>query len=98
MLLLRASRSAECYDPLYLAWVNQNVESRVRATVISMSSQFEAFGKTAGGPLIGVVASLVTLRSALAVSGIAILPALLFYFRAFGQGPQPAEPEPEKVS
>jgi DHA3 family tetracycline resistance protein-like MFS transporter len=86
---------AECYDPLYLAWVNQNVESRVRATVISMSSQFEAFGKTAGGPLIGVVASVLTLRSALAVSGIAILPALLFYFRAFGQGPQPAEAEPE---
>ncbi len=86
---------AECYDPLYLAWVNQNVESRVRATVISMSSQMEAFGKTAGGPLIGVVASVLTLRSALAVAGMAILPALLFYFRAFGQGPQAAEPEAE---
>jgi DHA3 family tetracycline resistance protein-like MFS transporter len=89
---------AECYDPLYLAWINQNVESRVRATVISMSSQFEAFGKTAGGPMIGVVASVLTLRSALAVAGIAILPALLFYFRAFNQGPQPAERESENIS
>jgi DHA3 family tetracycline resistance protein-like MFS transporter len=89
---------AECYDPLYLAWINQNVESRVRATVISMSSQMEAFGKTAGGPLIGVVASVLTLRSALAVAGMAILPALLFYFRAFGQGPRASEPEPERVA
>jgi DHA3 family tetracycline resistance protein-like MFS transporter len=81
------------YDPLYLAWINQNVESSVRATVISMSSQVEALGKTLGGPLIGVVASALTLRSALAISGAAILPALLFYFRAFGQGPAEAKVE-----
>jgi DHA3 family tetracycline resistance protein-like MFS transporter len=86
------------YDPLYLAWINQNVESGVRATVISMSSQVEAFGKTAGGPVIGVVATVLTLRSALAVAGVAILPALLFYFRAFGQGPRAAAVEPEKAS
>jgi predicted MFS family arabinose efflux permease len=86
------------YDPLYLAWINQNVESSVRATVISMSSQVEAFGKTAGGPVIGVVATVLTLRSALAVAGVAILPALLFYFRAFGQGPRAVEAEPENVS
>jgi DHA3 family tetracycline resistance protein-like MFS transporter len=77
---------AEAYDPLHLAWLNQNVESRVRATVISMSSQMEAFGKTAGGPILGGVAGALSLRSALAVSGLAIFPALLFYFRAFGQG------------
>ncbi len=76
---------AEAYDPLQLAWLNQNVESRVRATVISMSSQMEAFGKTAGGPLLGGIATVLSLRSALAVAGLAIFPALLFYFRAFGQ-------------
>jgi len=77
---------AEGYDPLQLAWLNQNVESRVRATVISMSSQMEAFGKTSGAPILGGVASVLSLRSALAVAGLAIFPALLFYFRAFGQG------------
>lgn len=77
---------AEAFDPLHLAWLNQNVESRVRATVISMSSQMEAFGKTAGGPILGGVASVLSLRSAIAVAGLAIFPALLFYFRAFGQG------------
>jgi DHA3 family tetracycline resistance protein-like MFS transporter len=77
---------SEAYDPLHLAWLNQNVESRVRATVISLSSQMEAFGKTSGGPLLGLVASVLSLRSAIAVAGLAIFPALLFYFRAFGQG------------
>jgi DHA3 family tetracycline resistance protein-like MFS transporter len=77
---------SEAYDPLHLAWLNQNVESRVRATVISMSSQMEAFGKTSGGPLLGLVATYLSLRSAIAVAGLAIFPALLFYFRAFGQG------------
>jgi MFS transporter, DHA3 family, tetracycline resistance protein len=77
---------SEAYDPLQLAWLNQNVESRVRATVISMSSQMEAFGKVSAGPVLGGVASILTLRSAMAVAGLAIFPALLFYFRAFGQG------------
>jgi MFS transporter, DHA3 family, tetracycline resistance protein len=84
---------AEAYDPLQLAWLNQNVESRVRATVISMSSQMEAFGKTSGGPLLGGVASVLSLRSAIAVSGLAIFPALLFYFRAFGQGRVEMQPD-----
>jgi DHA3 family tetracycline resistance protein-like MFS transporter len=77
---------SEAYDPLHLAWLNQNVESRVRATVISMSSQMEALGKTAGGPVLGLVESVSSLRTAIAVAGLAIFPALLFYFRAFGQG------------
>jgi len=77
---------SEAYDPLHLAWLNQNVESRVRATVISMSSQMEAFGKIGAGPILGGVAGVLTIRSAMALAGLAIFPALLFYFRAFGQG------------
>ena len=77
---------SEAYDPIFLAWINQHVESRVRATMISMASQMEAFGKTSGGPFLGAVAGVLSLRSAMAVAGLAIFPALLFYFRAFGQG------------
>jgi DHA3 family tetracycline resistance protein-like MFS transporter len=88
---------SEAYDPLHLAWLNQNVEQRVRATVISMSSQMEAFGKTSGGPLLGFVAGFLSLRSAMAVAGLAIFPALLFYFRAFGQGKMEAIQSTESV-
>jgi DHA3 family tetracycline resistance protein-like MFS transporter len=88
---------SEAYDPLFLAWLNQHVESRVRATMISMTSQMEAFGKTSGGPILGGVASLLSLRSALAIAGLAIFPALLFYFRAFGQGQSEAV-QPEDIA
>jgi DHA3 family tetracycline resistance protein-like MFS transporter len=74
------------HDPFHLAWINQNVDSSVRATVISMNSQTDALGRTIGGPFIGVVGSVASLRTALSVAGIALIPALLFYFRAFGQG------------
>jgi DHA3 family tetracycline resistance protein-like MFS transporter len=74
------------YDPLYLAWINQNVNATIRATVISMSSQAGALGRTVGGPAIGTVGSLASLRAALTSAGLALIPALLFYFRAFGQG------------
>ena len=89
---------SEAYDPLFLAWVNQHVESRVRATMISMTSQMEALGKTAAAPMLGGIASVLSLRSAIAVAGLAIFPALLFYFRAFGQGQQEVVVRAEDVT
>jgi hypothetical protein len=70
----------------------------VRATVISMSSQTDALGRTLGGPAIGVVGSLASLRTALSAAGLALVPALLFYFRAFGQGEVDPIKESESVS
>jgi DHA3 family tetracycline resistance protein-like MFS transporter len=74
------------YDPLYLAWVNQHIKSDVRATVLSMKSQADSLGQIAGGPPIGLVASLATIRAALAVTAMALVPALLLYLRAFRLG------------
>jgi hypothetical protein len=74
------------YDPFYIAWINQNVDSSVRATVISMNSQAESMGRVAGAPLIGVIAAATTVRAALTLAGLAMTVPLLLYFRAFGQG------------
>jgi DHA3 family tetracycline resistance protein-like MFS transporter len=76
------------YDPLYLGWINQNIRSDVRATVLSMSSQADSLGQIAGGPVIGVAGSLVSLRAALGATAAALIPALLLYMRAFSLGPQ----------
>lgn len=76
------------YDPLRLAWLNQNIDSRVRATVLSMNSQVDAMGQIAGGPVLGAVGSLASLRWALGGAAVALTPALLLYLRAFGQGKQ----------
>ncbi|MPZ48733.1 MAG: MFS transporter [Dehalococcoidia bacterium] len=81
------------YDPLFLAWINQNIpDSRVRATVISMSSQTDAIGQIAGGPLLGAIGTLASLRAAMYGSAVVLLPALALYTRAFRQGAPAPEP------
>jgi DHA3 family tetracycline resistance protein-like MFS transporter len=68
--------------PLYMAWVNQRLDSGVRATVLSMSSQVDAIGQIAGGPGVGLVGSLVSVRAALLASASILSPALLIFPRA----------------
>jgi DHA3 family tetracycline resistance protein-like MFS transporter len=79
------------YDPLYLAWINQYIKPDVRATVLSMNSQADSLGQIAGGPPIGLVGSLTTIRAALTVTAMALLPALLLYLRAFQLGAKAEE-------
>ncbi len=68
-------------NPLQTAWINQHVDSRVRATVISISSQSDAIGQIAGGPVVGYVGVLASVRAALVVGGCILSPALLLYAR-----------------
>jgi len=66
-------------NPLQTAWINQHVDSRVRATVLSISSQSDAFGQIAGGPVVGYVGVLASVRAALVVGGCILSPALVLY-------------------
>lgn len=40
-------------DPIFRTWINQNIESKVRATVMSMDSQAFSLGQMIGGSAIG---------------------------------------------
>jgi DHA3 family tetracycline resistance protein-like MFS transporter len=68
-------------EPLYTAWVNQRLDSRVRATVISMSGQVDALGQIAGGPLVGLIGSLFSVRAAISVTGFLLSPVLVLLAR-----------------
>jgi DHA3 family tetracycline resistance protein-like MFS transporter len=68
-------------EPLKTAWINQHIESRVRATVLSTASQMDAFGQMIGGPISGIVGTLRSIRAALTTSAIMLLPALPLYQR-----------------
>jgi DHA3 family tetracycline resistance protein-like MFS transporter len=68
-------------DPLETAWINQHVESRVRATVISITGQADAIGQTIGGPVVGYIGLLAGVRTALFVGGCILSPALVLYAR-----------------
>ncbi len=73
--------------PIYRTWLSQNLDSGSRATVISMSSQMDAMGQIAGGPAIGEIGRSVSLRAALASSGLILSPALWIYKRLRDEHP-----------
>ena len=68
--------------PLQTAWINQKLDSRVRATIHSMFGQVDAIGQMTGGPVIGLAASLFSVRLAVGISSLLLSPALLFIQRA----------------
>ncbi|MGB3717673.1 MAG: MFS transporter [Candidatus Promineifilaceae bacterium] len=68
--------------PLYSAWFNKNLESGVRATVISMRGQLDALGQLVGGPVIGLVALQFGLRAAMVGVALMLTPAVWLYIRA----------------
>ncbi len=72
--------------PLYTTWITLNTDTKVRATVISLSGQIDAIGQIAGGPVVGVVGTLVSIRAAIVAAGALLSPSLLLFTRALRQG------------
>ncbi|MEE8421487.1 MAG: MFS transporter [Dehalococcoidia bacterium] len=72
--------------PLTLIWLNRGLASRSRATVLSMLGQSDALGQVAGGPVLGLVGTLRTVRAALVGVGLILLPALGLYGRELVRG------------
>jgi DHA3 family tetracycline resistance protein-like MFS transporter len=79
-------------SPIFDTWLNRSVvDSRVRATVLSITNQADAVGQWTGGPAIGVVGSVFSIRAALVVGALCMAPALGFYRRAIRhEGSEPA--------
>lgn len=69
-------------QPLDQAWINMHTDSNVRATVLSVHEQANAFGQVLGGPAIGYIGVASGLRLAITLSGLLILPAVLLAGRA----------------
>ena len=68
--------------PLYSTWLTQSIDQRVRATVLSMTSQSDAIGQVAGGPVIGWIGTAISIRAALVTSAVLLMPALPLIARA----------------
>ena len=72
--------------PIYTAWANQRLDSAVRATVLSMSSQVDAIGQITGGPVVGLIGSQVSTRAALLASSFILTPVLALYAQTTRRG------------
>lgn len=80
-----ASVMRQVFGPVQRAWLNRSLDSANRATLFSVDGQADALGQIVGGPIIGVVASGVSIRAALVASAALLGLALPLFARAFGQ-------------
>ena len=71
--------------PLQTAWINQKLDSKVRATIHSMFGQVDAIGQVTSGPTLGLIANALSVKLAISISGALLTPALFFIGRANAQ-------------
>jgi MFS transporter, DHA3 family, tetracycline resistance protein len=63
------------FSPLITGWVVGRVDSSVRATALSATDMFDSGGQITGGPVIGAIGVLATIRVALLAGAAALAPA-----------------------
>jgi MFS transporter, DHA3 family, tetracycline resistance protein len=63
------------FSPLVTGWVVARVDSSVRATALSATEMFDSAGQITGGPIIGAIGVLATIRVALLAGAAALAPA-----------------------
>lgn len=71
--------------PLISIITNERLQSKGRATTLSMYGQLDAFGQIAGGPLVGLLALYTSLAGGITTSALLILPVLYFLWRMKGK-------------
>jgi MFS transporter, DHA3 family, tetracycline resistance protein len=81
--------------PLQTAWINHNLDSKVRATVHSMFGQVDAIGQMLGGPIVAVIAAFGSAVASLVTSSLLLTPALFFINRANSQPADETDGEAE---
>ena len=83
-----ASVMRQAFSPVQRAWLNRSLDPSNRATLFSVDGQADALGQIVGGPIIGVVASGISIRVALVSSAALLTLALPLFVRALGQAPR----------
>jgi len=77
LLLFWAARvTSYVGTPFYETWRTRTTPERLRATVLSVIGQGDALGQVGGGPVIGAIATTLTLRAAIVATGLLLTPSL----------------------
>ncbi|CAM3938573.1 MFS transporter [Mesobacillus zeae] len=77
-IIIQVSRSV--MSPLEDIWLNKIIpDSSTRATFFSVKGQVDAIGQISGGPVIGLIASSYTIKTAITASAILLTPVLFLY-------------------
>jgi DHA3 family tetracycline resistance protein-like MFS transporter len=86
-LIWVSSVMRDVFSPVQRAWLNRSLDPSNRATLFSVDGQADALGQVVGGPIIGVIASGISIRAALVSSAALLALALPLFARALGQAP-----------
>ncbi len=70
-------------EPIYRSWIIQQIQPHIRATLISMIAQTNALGQIGGGPVIGWFGARFNLRTAMALTGLLLMPVEGLFARIF---------------
>ena len=81
--------SRKVMSPLEDIWLNKIIpDSSTRATFFSVKGQVDAVGQISGGPVIGYIATTLTIKTAIIVSALILSPVLFFYRSLLKKGVQ----------
>ncbi|MDX1991972.1 MAG: MFS transporter [bacterium] len=67
--------------PLQMSWINLGLDSKVRATVNSMTAQSDAIGQMLGGPGVGWIGQQFGVRVALGLGAVILSPVVVLFAR-----------------
>lgn len=76
--------------PLTRTWINQQIPAKSRATVLSMAGQIDALGELGGGPILGTVGRMYSMRAALVTSALVLTPVVALFQRIIAMTRTPA--------
>jgi MFS transporter, DHA3 family, tetracycline resistance protein len=86
------------FSPLITGWMVARVDSGIRATALSATDMFDSGGQITGGPLIGAIGVLASIRAALLAGAVALAPAVGFLVAATRRVKAHALAPPEQAS
>ena len=80
LVAMRAATALQ--GPVLASWLNAEIPTDVRATVLSILGQGDALGQATGGPAAGWIGARVSLRASMVLAAALLGPAVGVYWRA----------------
>jgi MFS transporter, DHA3 family, tetracycline resistance protein len=65
--------------PIFSAWLNGNIDDNSRATVLSINGQMNSLGQILGGPIIGIIATNISVSIGIVCTSLLVAPVLVLY-------------------
>ena len=67
-------------SPLMDTWLNAQInDSSIRSTMFSVKGQVDSLGQIGGGPLVGLIGNIFSIRAALFLCSVLLLPVILLF-------------------